>query len=154
MPPNEFCMRADACSVGALMRATFHVKTAQICQGRIALYKEVFVQRTTFVPNIPTLFPVLPSPKEAQADQNQHQTLPYRAHNIRSVNSLSTTNVTCVVQFSSHTSVGHYPPPPPCISYANAHNYYGPYAYCSLDKGAACTQHIQLPTHMCAGRMC
>ena len=23
-------------------------------------------------------------------------------------------------------------PPPPCISYANVHKYYGPYAYCSL----------------------
>ena len=41
--------------------------------------------------------------------------------------------------------------PPPCISYANAHNYYGPYAYCSLDKGVACAQHIQLPTYTCAG---
>ena len=42
-------------------------------------------------------------------------------------------------------------PPPPCISYANVHNYYGPYAYCSLDKGVACAQHIQLPTYTCAG---
>ena len=41
-------------------------------------------------------------------------------------------------------------PPPPCVSYANVHNYYGPYAYCNLDKGVACTQHIQLPTHTCA----
>ena len=40
-------------------------------------------------------------------------------------------------------------PPPPCISYANVHNYHGPYAYCSLDKGVACAQHIQLPTHTC-----
>ena len=38
-------------------------------------------------------------------------------------------------------------PPPPCISYANVHYYYGPYAYCSLDKGVACAQHIQVPTH-------
>ena len=38
-------------------------------------------------------------------------------------------------------------PPPPRISYANVHNYYGPYAYCSLDKGVACAQHIQLLTH-------
>ena len=45
-------------------------------------------------------------------------------------------------------------PSPPCISYANVHKYYGPYAYCSLDKGVACVQHIQLPTHMCAGHMC
>ena len=45
-------------------------------------------------------------------------------------------------------------PPPPCISYANVHNYYGPYAYCSLGKGVACAQHIQLPTHTCAGHMC
>ena len=45
-------------------------------------------------------------------------------------------------------------PPPPCISYANVNDYYGPYAYCSLDKGVACTQHIQLPTHTCAGHMC
>ena len=43
------------------------------------------------------------------------------------------------------------PTPPPCISYANVHNYYGPYAYCSLDKGVACAQHIQLPTYTCAG---
>ena len=40
--------------------------------------------------------------------------------------------------------------PPPCISYANVRNYYGPYAHCSLDKGVACAQHIQLPTHTCA----
>ena len=45
-------------------------------------------------------------------------------------------------------------PPLPCISYANVHNYYGPYAYCSLDKGVACAQHIQLLTHTCAGHMC
>ena len=38
------------------------------------------------------------------------------------------------------------PPPPLCISYTNVHNYYGPYAYCSLDKGVACAQHI--PTHV------
>ena len=44
--------------------------------------------------------------------------------------------------------------PPPCISYANVHNYYSPYAYCSFDKGVACAQHIQLPTHTCAGHMC
>ena len=44
--------------------------------------------------------------------------------------------------------------PPPCISYANVHNYYSPYTYCSLDKGVACAQHIQLPTHTCAGQMC
>ena len=31
------------------------------------------------------------------------------------------------------------PPPPSGISYANVHNYYGPYAYCSLDKGVAYT---------------
>ena len=40
-------------------------------------------------------------------------------------------------------------PHPLCISYANVHFYYGPYAYCSLDKGVACAQHIQLPTHTC-----
>ena len=45
-------------------------------------------------------------------------------------------------------------PQPPCISYANVHSYYGPYTYCSLDKGVACAQHIQLPTHTCAGHMC
>ena len=28
--------------------------------------------------------------------------------------------------------------PPPCISYANVHNYYSPYTCCSLDKGVAC----------------
>ena len=38
--------------------------------------------------------------------------------------------------------------PPPCISYANVQNYYGAYAYCSLDNGVACAQHIQLPTQM------
>ena len=50
----------------------------------------------------------------------------------------------------------HYPkyPPPPCTSYANAHNYYGPYAHCTLDKGVACAQHIKLPTQTCAGHMC
>ena len=41
-------------------------------------------------------------------------------------------------------------PPPPCISYANVRNYYGPYAHCSLDKGVACAKHIQLPTQTCA----
>ena len=40
--------------------------------------------------------------------------------------------------------------PPPCISYANVRNYYGPYAHCSLDKGVACAKHIQLPTQTCA----
>ena len=40
------------------------------------------------------------------------------------------------------------------ISYANIHNYYGPYAYCSLDQGVACAQHIQLPTYTCTGYMC
>ena len=44
--------------------------------------------------------------------------------------------------------------PPPCISYANVHNYYGPCASCSLDKGVACAQHIQLLTHTCGGHMC
>ena len=43
-----------------------------------------------------------------------------------------------------------YHPPPPCISYANVRNYYGPYALCSLDKGVACAKHIQLPTQTCA----
>ena len=42
------------------------------------------------------------------------------------------------------------PPAPPCISYANVRNYYGPYAHCSLDKGVACVQHIQLLAHTCA----
>ena len=42
------------------------------------------------------------------------------------------------------------PPPPPCISYANVRNYHGPYAHCSLDKGVACAQHIQLLAHTCA----
>ena len=41
-------------------------------------------------------------------------------------------------------------PPPPCISYANVRNYYGPYTHCSLDKGVACAKHIQLPTQTCA----
>ena len=43
---------------------------------------------------------------------------------------------------------------PPRISYANVHNYYGPYTYCSLEKGVASAQHIQLPTHTCAGHLC
>ena len=39
----------------------------------------------------------------------------------------------------------------PRISHTNVRNYYGPYAHCSLDsdKGVACAQHIQLPTHTC-----
>ena len=40
-------------------------------------------------------------------------------------------------------------PPPPCISYANVRNYYGPCAHCSLDKGVACAKHTQLPTQTC-----
>ena len=53
-----------------------------------------------------------------------------------------------------HSSKFNTQHPPPCISYANVHNYYGPYAYCSLDKGMACAQHIQLPTHTYEGHMC
>ena len=49
----------------------------------------------------------------------------------------------------THTCRLQCPPPPLCPSYTNVHNYYGPYAHCSLDKGVACTQHIQLPTHTC-----
>ena len=45
-------------------------------------------------------------------------------------------------------------PSPLCISYASVHNYYDPYTYCSLDKGVACAQYIQLPTHTCTGHMC
>ena len=52
------------------------------------------------------------------------------------------------------SGAGYLPPPPPCISHANVHTYYGPYAYCSLDKGVACAQHIHLPTHTCTGHMC
>ena len=52
------------------------------------------------------------------------------------------------------TSVCTQYPPPPCISYANVHNYYGPYAYCSLGKGVGKgAQHIQLLTHTCGGHM-
>ena len=40
-----------------------------------------------------------------------------------------------------------YPPPPPCISYANVRNYYGPYTHCSLDKGVACAQHTNMRAH-------
>ena len=51
---------------------------------------------------------------------------------------------------SSEVRIGVIPTQrPSCISYANVHNYYGPYDYCSLDKGVACAQHIQLPTHTC-----
>ena len=49
---------------------------------------------------------------------------------------------------SSHVGVSYTPPP--CISYANVRNYYGPYTHCSLDKGVACAQHIQLLAHTCA----
>ena len=49
-----------------------------------------------------------------------------------------------------HTQTPSTPPPPPCISYANVRNHYGPYAHCSLDKGVACVKHIQLPTETCA----
>ena len=46
------------------------------------------------------------------------------------------------------------PPPLHCISYANVRNYYGPYTHCSLDKGVACSQHIQLLAHTVTGRTC
>ena len=40
-------------------------------------------------------------------------------------------------------------PPPPCISYANVHNYYGPYAYCSLGQGCGLrTTHTTADTHV------
>ena len=42
-----------------------------------------------------------------------------------------------VTKRSTHARPGT---PPPCISYANVHNYCGPYAYCSLDKGVAYTK--------------
>ena len=42
----------------------------------------------------------------------------------------------CFQQFKQNGNCEHIPPPL-CISYANVHNYYGPYAYCSLDKGVA-----------------
>ena len=35
-----------------------------------------------------------------------------------------------------------YPPRRPCNSYGKVPSQYGPYAYCSLDKGVACTYHI------------
>ena len=41
-------------------------------------------------------------------------------------------------------------PPPLCKSYANLRDYYSPYAHCSLDKGVACAQHIQLLARTCA----
>ena len=43
-----------------------------------------------------------------------------------------------------------YPPTPPPSgkSYANVHNYYGPYAYCSLGKGMACATHTTADTHV------
>ena len=47
----------------------------------------------------------------------------------------------------SKMSCQEYTPPPPCISYAKVPNQYGPYAYCSLDTGVACAQHMQLPKH-------
>ena len=56
------------------------------------------------------------------------------------------TNTNC----RSHQGPKVIVPPPPCISYANVPNYYGPYAHCSLDTCVACAQHIQLPTHTCA----
>ena len=42
-------------------------------------------------------------------------------------------------------AAGWSTPPPFCISYAEVRNYCGPCAYCGLDKGVACAQHIQLP---------
>ena len=57
----------------------------------------------------------------------------------------------CVrARFVCGVCLHQYVPPPPCISYANVRNYYGPYAHCSLDKGIACAKHIQLPTDTCA----
>ena len=52
------------------------------------------------------------------------------------------------LQFCKKTACSGAPPPPPCMSYANVRNYYGPYAHCSLDKGVPCAQHIQLGTHV------
>ena len=49
-----------------------------------------------------------------------------------------------------HEGVVFLSTPPPCISYADVRNYYGPYTHCSLDKGVACAQHIQLLAHTCA----
>ena len=52
-----------------------------------------------------------------------------------------------ISKYGSLVRPGTQIPPPPCISYANVRNYCGPYAHCSLDKGVACAQRIQLPTH-------
>ena len=54
----------------------------------------------------------------------------------------------------SWSTRGHTYTPPPCISYTNVHNYYGPYAYCSLDKGVLARntynyRHTRAPA-MCA----
>ena len=60
----------------------------------------------------------------------------------------------CIKSWWHRWSQGSTKYPPPRISYTIVHNYYGPYADCSLDKGVACTQHIRPPTHTCAGHMC
>ena len=55
-----------------------------------------------------------------------------------------------VLGLCASSYLGRENTPPPCISYANVRNCYGPYAHCSLDKGVACAQHIQLLAHTCA----
>ena len=39
--------------------------------------------------------------------------------------------------------------PPPCISYANVHNYYGPYTYCSLAINSGMFSDRSPPTDLC-----
>ena len=38
-------------------------------------------------------------------------------------------------------------PPPLRIESTQKYGINTPYTYCSLDKGVACAQHMQLPTH-------
>ena len=40
-------------------------------------------------------------------------------------------------------------PPPPCISYANVHNYDGPYAYCGLAVNSGKFSDRSPPTDLC-----
>ena len=45
-------------------------------------------------------------------------------------------------------------PPPPCISYANVHNYYAPYAYCSLAINSGKFSDRSPPTDLCPRIQC
>ena len=109
----------------------------------------MFALRAPGVPNIQTNVPVI-----------YDNALPANATSSSSPVALSTSTLYDCWQshnlqfFIQQTGQSHAPPPlstpPPCISYTNVRNYYGPYAQCSLDKGVACAKDIQLPTQTCA----